>query len=103
MKIAAAFALLGSALLTQSQPWDWSEDTQWDGFEESKALCRSVHHREPPASDRPTAAQERGLQGCSSEALYYGIGMPADPVRARQCAFLEMDSDAGWCSATGRC
>jgi uncharacterized protein YecT (DUF1311 family) len=35
------------------------------------------------------------LKGCDSEALYYGIGMPADPVRARQCAFLESDGDEG--------
>jgi uncharacterized protein YecT (DUF1311 family) len=95
VKIAAVLALSSSALLTASQSYDWSDDTQWDGFEESKAICRSVRNLEPPASDRPTLAQARALQDCSSEALYYGIGIPPDPVRARQCAFLEMDSDEG--------
>jgi uncharacterized protein YecT (DUF1311 family) len=31
----------------------------------------------------------KSLKGCDSEALYFGIGMPADPVKARKCAFVE--------------
>jgi uncharacterized protein YecT (DUF1311 family) len=45
-----------------------------------------------PEADRPDAAARKALKGCSSEALYYGLGMPADPVRARQCAFLELEA-----------
>lgn len=92
MKIAAALIAAGAALLLGGQSWDWSDDTEWPDLEESKAVCRALRHREPPAADRPTAAEARALRGCDSEALYYGIGTPPDPVRARQCAFLEMVS-----------
>jgi uncharacterized protein YecT (DUF1311 family) len=52
-----------------------------------------VKGRRPPAADRPTAAQRSALKGCDSEALYYGIGMPADPARARLCAFMEAEGE----------
>jgi hypothetical protein len=76
-------------------PWDWGDakDEYSSDFAESKALCRKVRGREPPASDRPDAATAAALKGCDSEALYYGIGMPADPARARQCAFLEAQAE----------
>lgn len=35
------------------------------------------------------------LADCSSADLYYGIGVPADPVRARQCALLETQRPGG--------
>ena len=95
--VAAALALFlaGAA----EPPWDWGDSKdQWASsaeFEASKAICRKVRDREPPASDRPDPATARSLKGCDSEALYYGVGMPADPVRARQCAFLEAQSDQG--------
>jgi hypothetical protein len=80
-------------------PWDWGDsDEQWASsteFEPSKAICRKLRDREPPASDRPDPATARSLKGCDSEALYYGIGKPADPVRARQCAFVEAEGDEG--------
>lgn len=59
-------------------------------FAASQALCRAVRDRAPPPEDLPDAATAKTLEGCSSEALYYGIGMTPDPVRARQCAILEM-------------
>ena len=62
-------------------------------FEASKALCRGAKGAKPPASDKPDAAARAALKGCHSEALYYGIGGPADPVRARQCAFLELEAE----------
>ena len=91
MKIAVALVLANSAVVTQSQPWDWGDDTEWAQYDETKAVCRALRNREPPASDRPTREQARALQGCDSQALYYGIGMPPDPIRARQCAFLEAE------------
>jgi len=48
-----------------------------------------------PAEHRPDPTAAAALKGCSSEALYYGIGKPADPERARQCAFLELDAGDG--------
>lgn len=59
-------------------------------FARSQALCRAVRDRAPPAQDVPDAATAQALKGCSSEALYYGIGMAADPAKARKCAILEM-------------
>ncbi|HEX8481862.1 MAG TPA: lysozyme inhibitor LprI family protein [Allosphingosinicella sp.] len=93
--LAVALAIAAAA----EPPWDWGDSKdQWASsaeFETSKAICRRVRDREPPASDRPDAATARSLKGCDSEALYYGIGMPADPVRARQCAFLEAENAQG--------
>jgi hypothetical protein len=90
-----AVALAGAA----AAPWDWGDvQDEWANspeYEASKALCRKVRDREPPPADRPDPAAAALLKGCDSEALYYGIGVPADPVRARQCAFLEAQSDDG--------
>lgn len=96
------FPLLAVALAIASAaepPWDWGDSKdEWASsgdFETSKAICRKVRRHEPPESDRPDAAAAASLKGCDSEALYYGIGVPADPVRARQCAFLEAESEEG--------
>lgn len=93
--LAVALAIAAAA----EPPWDWGDSKEdWASsgdFETSKAICRKLRDREPPKSDRPDAAAAGSLKGCSFEALYYGIGMPADPVRARQCAFLEADGDEG--------
>lgn len=93
MKAAVlAAALLAALAAPPAARWDWGDaKDDYGGMAQSKALCRQMKGREPPASDRPTAAQAKALQGCDSEKLYYGIGMPADPVKARQCAFLEAD------------
>lgn len=92
--LAVALAIAAAA----EPPWDWGETKdEWarsGDFETSKAICRKLRDREPPESDRPDAAAA-SLKGCDSEALYYGIGMPSDPARARQCAFLEADGDEG--------
>jgi hypothetical protein len=57
----------------------------------AKQACASVEQVEPPAADRPTAAEEKALASCVSLDAYYGLGEPADPVKARKCAFAEMD------------
>jgi uncharacterized protein YecT (DUF1311 family) len=109
MKIKAAlaasiaFAIAGAAL---AQQWDWGdakdEISSGTEYARSQALCRALRDREPPASDRPDAAARRALRDCDSEALYYGIGMRADPVRARQCAFIEAQNDDGQAIFAGR-
>ena len=100
MKIVAALAGLAAfafALGAAAQVQDWGDaNDALSGspeFDSSKALCRELRDHEPPAADRPTPAQARALQGCNAEELYYGIGRPADPVRARQCAFLEAEQE----------
>lgn len=96
------FPLLAVALAIAAAvepPWDWGDSRdEWASsaeFETSKAICRKLRRHEPPASDRPDPAMARSLEGCDSEALYYGIAMPSDPARARQCAFLEAEGEAG--------
>ncbi len=61
------------------------------------ADCESLKAIPLPIEDKPSAAITESLKDCSSEALYYGIGVTKDPVRARQCAYAERESpDNGW-------
>jgi hypothetical protein len=60
----------------------------------AKQICASVEQVELPAADRPSAAEENALVNCSSLDAYYGFGQPADPVKARKCAYAEMDRGA---------
>jgi hypothetical protein len=93
--LAFSAAALVAAAAAQSE--DWGDfDEEWANspeYETSKALCRSLRTREPPPSDRPTPKQAAALRGCSSETLYYGIGRPPDPERARHCAFVEREEN----------
>jgi hypothetical protein len=57
----------------------------------AKQICAAAKDAEPPASDRPAAAEEKTLAGCSSLDAYFGLGQPPDPVKARKCAFAELD------------
>jgi uncharacterized protein YecT (DUF1311 family) len=97
MKLLLCIALAAAgtaAMAAADQAWDWStandEISASPEYASSKAICRQARGREPPAADAPSAAEAASLKGCSSEALYYGIGVKADPVKARQCAFLEI-------------
>src|SRR5882724_11757953 len=57
----------------------------------AKQMCASVKDVELPAGDRPTPAEEKALASCVSVDAYFGFGQPADPVKARKCAYAEMD------------
>lgn len=59
---------------------------------ETQNACKEWMKTEFPASDRPTTEEAAGLAACVSEDLYYGIGRHADPVKARKCAYLEMNA-----------
>jgi hypothetical protein len=96
MRYAAAAIIVvlcaAAAGLAWAQTGYWSDDKDYLGdYPKSHALCRAVQNLKPPMSDRPDGATSKGLKGCSSERLYYGVGIPADPAKARQCAFLEAD------------
>jgi hypothetical protein len=54
--------------------------------------CRRAEKTAIPPADPPDLTITAGLAGCRSVALYYGMGVPADPVRARQCAYLEREA-----------
>jgi len=60
----------------------------------ARQICASVKDADPPASDRPSAVEEKALANCSSLDAYYGFGGPADPLKARKCAFAELDRGA---------
>ncbi|HEU4413746.1 MAG TPA: hypothetical protein VFT65_03100 [Candidatus Angelobacter sp.] len=57
----------------------------------AKQVCASVKDAEPPAADRPASEQEKALANCSSLDAYFGFDQPADPVKARHCAFAQVD------------
>src|SRR5579864_1447799 len=54
-------------------------------------MCASVKDVELPAADHPTPAEEKTLAKCVSADLYFGFGQAADLVKARKCAYAEMD------------
>jgi len=55
----------------------------------SKLVCRRSEDLPIPRSDLPGADELPALTSCNSQALYYGDAGETDPVRARQCAYLE--------------
>jgi hypothetical protein len=57
----------------------------------SKQICASVKDAQLPPADRPSAAEAKALAKCSSVDAYFGFGQPADPVKARKCAYVEID------------
>jgi hypothetical protein len=57
----------------------------------ARQICASVKDAELPTADRPSAAEEKELARCSSVDLYFGFGQAADPVKARKCAYAELD------------
>jgi hypothetical protein len=60
----------------------------------AKQMCASVKDVELPAADRPTPTEEKALAKCVSQDIYFGLGQTADPVKARKCAYAEIDRDA---------
>jgi uncharacterized protein YecT (DUF1311 family) len=82
---------------TRAAGFDWGnpggELARDPRYARSQALCRAVAGRAPPAADRPDSATALAIVGCDAEALYYGIGVPRDPARARQCAFTQLPTD----------
>ena len=66
MKLLFAIAVVVAAA-GGTQVWDWStaddELSSGSGFASSKAICRQVRDREPPAADAPSAAEAAALKG----------------------------------------
>jgi uncharacterized protein YecT (DUF1311 family) len=61
------------------------------------ADCGALKKLSLPLEDAPPASMASSLKGCSSEDFYFGIGVPKDPIRARQCAYVERQNpDNGW-------
>lgn len=47
-----------------------------------------------PATDRPSVEDRSLLSGCESKKFYYGIDEKIDHVKARKCAFLELERNS---------
>lgn len=57
----------------------------------AERACAEARDVELPVQDRPTPEEEKALAPCVSADLYFGFGQPADPVKARKCAWVEME------------
>jgi hypothetical protein len=89
MVILAAACAAGTA---RARTLDWADDpasSKDPAFAASRLICRGLRGVAPPAADAPTPAEAASLADCSSEALLFGIGVPADPRAARLCAHVE--------------
>ena len=84
MPLRAALAL--QALLFATPPATSASEP------DVEAICATAAGAKFPASGRPAAAEAGDLANCDAEALYYGFGVAADPVRARACAFAQVDA-----------
>ncbi len=81
--------------MAAASPLQAAQDDQSDTA--APADCESLKTLSLPDADTPLASMAASLKGCNSEDLYFGIGVPKDPVRARQCAYVErQDPDNGW-------
>lgn len=81
-----ALAIAGLCLAARSARAGEEEE---DEALAAKRSCDRVKDVAFPAADQPDEAVRDQLRGCSSEDLLYGIGQPADPVKARACAYVE--------------
>jgi uncharacterized protein YecT (DUF1311 family) len=84
-------ALAAVSALAADQPTDWSQvQDEWSkDFAESKAICRQLLNHPTPSAIELNTTDTMALDGCDSEALYYGIGIAPDPGKAAKCALIE--------------
>lgn len=78
-------------LARADQPWLPASDDWKDSLvnPRTRGACQSVTTLPIPAADLPPPAALPALAKCDSMALAIGDSGHADPVRARQCAYLE--------------
>lgn len=86
--LAAVLAAVGGVAAMAPPPYDWGDDKHGSD-PKTQGICRAVKNAPFPAADR-LGAPPGSLKMCDPEALYYGIGTKADPVRARQCAYATL-------------
>jgi hypothetical protein len=66
--------------MAAASPLQAAQDDQSDTA--LPADCESLKSLSLPDADTPPASMVASLKGCSSEDLYFGIGVQKDPVRA---------------------
>ena len=87
-KVMRTFPTVVFCLLFLMCPFQcFGGDEWWEG------VCKKAEKIQLPAKDRPDTETAKSLNGCKSEDLYYGFGNTPDPVKARYCAYLEMDQE----------
>lgn len=82
----ARLARAGQAWLPRYDASDWNIA---NASPVTQATCKRSQAAPVPPADLPGPADLPALASCDSVALYYGDEGAADPVRARQCAYLE--------------
>ncbi|HKR76147.1 MAG TPA: lysozyme inhibitor LprI family protein [Rhodanobacter sp.] len=99
--VAAAMATMATdktlpapqQLAHAAQPWlPGYEPDDWNithASAASKLACQRSEALPIPQGDPPRAGELPALASCDSQALYYGDNGKPDPIRARQCAYLE--------------
>ena len=68
----------------------------------ARLICAGVKDLQLPPQDQPSSDDKKALANCVSQDLYFGFGQPADPVKARKCAYLEMEQGKDDLDITGR-
>jgi hypothetical protein len=68
----------------------------------AQKMCAAVKDAQLPAQDQPTADEKQTLANCSSQDLYFGFGQAPDPVKAKKCAYLEMEQGKDPLDIAGR-
>ncbi len=68
----------------------------------TQALCQQVKDVAVPPSDVPASDEIKNLSGCRSQDFYFGLGADLDPVKARKCAFAEIEHGANDLDIAGR-
>lgn len=58
-----------------------------------KTICENVKNVDFPVVDKPNKIDIEKLKSCQSDRYYYGIGIPLDYVKARKCAFIEIEKN----------
>ena len=106
--LAVILALTAASLPARAENWADNRDPLTAGpeFARSKATCRSLKGLSsslatPPHTAAPGGPATPAPGGRSSEALYYGIGVPADPARALQQAMRERTGPDSGASFSG--
>ncbi|WP_241127381.1 lysozyme inhibitor LprI family protein [Novosphingobium terrae] len=85
--LALAIATMPAAALTQISSGNW------DAVDAKvRAVCHRLGQPKPPIADLPSAAQIKALKGCDAEKTYYGEGIKVDYLKARQCAFAQIQN-----------
>jgi lysozyme inhibitor LprI len=68
----------------------------------AKRMCAAVNDIQVPPQDQPTSDEKQALANCVSQDLYFGFGGPADPVKARKCAYVEIEQGKDDLDIAGR-